>query len=78
MTLCLVGSAAAATVWAGSRLLELSDTFLYILLAIAAVPVVVLTIWTAGRAWHLEQRLSRGQDVDVPVFKLFHYFGRAS
>ena len=74
MTLCLVGSAAVTTVWAISKLMGVSDTVLLVLTAIVAIPVLALSVWTAGRAWHLERRLARGQDVDTPVFGVFHYF----
>lgn len=74
MTLCLVGSAALTTVWALSKLIGVSDTTMLVLAGLIMVPVVALSIWTAGRAWHLERRLSAGQDVDVPVFSIFHYF----
>jgi hypothetical protein len=76
MTLCLLGSAAAASVWAFAKLLGLPDVALYIAFAISAVPVLWATIWTAGRAWHVEQRLGRGLDVDTPVFQTTHYFSK--
>jgi hypothetical protein len=38
--------------------------------------VLWATGWTAGRAWHVERRLAQHLDVDVPVFKLGHYFKR--
>lgn len=72
-TLCLLGAAAAASVWAFSKLLGLPDSVLYGVMALSMIPVLWATAWTAGRAWHVEQRLSRGQDVDTPVFKLAHY-----
>jgi hypothetical protein len=74
LTFCLVGAAAAASVWAIVKLLGLPDSVLYVLLGLIAIPVLAATIWTAGRAWHVEQRLARGLDVDTPVFKLVYYF----
>jgi hypothetical protein len=74
MTLCLVGAAALTTVWAVTKLFGASDTVLYVLAAIVAVPVLWLSIWITGRAWYLERRLARGQDVDTPVYNLVHYF----
>jgi fatty acid desaturase len=74
MTLSLLGAAAAATVWAFVKLLGFPDTVLYVALAIAMIPVLWATVWTAGRAWHVEQLLARSLDVDTPVFKLGHYF----
>jgi hypothetical protein len=72
-TLCLLGAAAAATVWAFSKLLGMPDTVVYVGIALSMLPVLWATVWTAGRAWHVEQRLSRGQDVDTPVFQAGHY-----
>jgi hypothetical protein len=40
----------------------------------AFIPVLWGTVWTAGRAWHVERLLASGKDVDVPVFNLMHYF----
>jgi hypothetical protein len=74
MTLCLVGSAAVTTVWAITKLFGASDTVLMVLAAVVALPVLWLSIWIAGRAWYLERRLARGQDVDTPIYKMVHYF----
>ena len=74
MTLSLLGAAAAATVWAFVKLLGFPDPVLYVALVIAMLPVFWATVWTAGRAWHVEQLLARSLDVDTPVFKLGHYF----
>jgi hypothetical protein len=72
-TLCLLGSAAAAAVWAFSKLMGLPDSILLVLLGLSALPVLWATVWTAGRAWHVERRLAAGLDIDVPVFTLRHY-----
>jgi hypothetical protein len=77
MALSMLGAAAAATVWAASRLIGLPDTALYVLLGLAAIPVLWATIWSAGRAWHVERRLEDGLDIDRPIFKLLYYWGRA-
>jgi hypothetical protein len=74
LTFCLVGAAAAASVWAFSKLLGLPDSFLLALLGLSAVPVLAATIWTAGRAWHVERRLAQHLDIDTPVFKMAYYF----
>ena len=74
MTLCLVGAAALTTVWAVTRLFTASETVFVVLAALTAVPVLALSIWTAGRAWHVEKRMARGQDVDTPVYSVLHYF----
>jgi hypothetical protein len=74
LTFCLVGAAAAASVWAFSKLLGLPDTALYVMLGLVALPVVWSTMWTAGRAWHVERRLAEHKDIDSPVFKLGYYF----
>ncbi len=73
MTFTLTGAAAAAAVWALAKLLDLPDIMLYTAMAVAFVPVLWATVWTAGRAWHVEQLLSQDRDVDTPVFKLVHY-----
>lgn len=78
MTLCLVGSATVTTVWAVARLFEASIDTIKILAVISLIPVLALSIWTAGRAWHLEKRLARGQDVDAPVYNILHYFRNAN
>lgn len=44
------------------------------LMILSLVPAVIATIWTAGRAWHVERRLAQHQDIDVPVFQMRHYF----
>ncbi len=74
MTLCLVGAAAVTTVWAVARLFDAGNTVIVVLSGLIMIPVLALSIWTAGRAWHLERRLARGDDVDAPVFKVMHYF----
>ncbi len=78
LTLCLVGAAAAASVWAFSKLLGLPDTFLFGLLALAVIPVLWATVWTAGRAWHVERRLAQHFDIDAPVFKIGYYFRKGA
>ncbi len=78
MTLCLVGSAALTSVWAVAKLVGVSETTMMVMAAIAMLPVIALSIWTAGRAWHLERRLARGQDVDTPHFGVFHYFRKGA
>jgi hypothetical protein len=78
LTFCLVGAAAAASVWAVAKLIGLPDIALYVMLGLVAIPVLAATIWTAGRAWHVEQRLAQGLDVDTPVFKMAYYFRKAA
>lgn len=78
LTFCLVGAAAAASVWAFSKLIGLSDSVLYVLLALITIPVLWSTIWTAGRAWHVERRLAQHLDIDSPVFKLAYYFRKTA
>jgi hypothetical protein len=77
LTLCLVGAAAAASVWAFSKLIGLPDNALLVLLGFSAIPVIAATIWTAGRAWHVERRLAQHLDVDTPIFKLAYYFRKS-
>ena len=76
MMLCLVGSAAAITGWAVAKLIGLPDSMLLVLVGLLELPVLWLTIWTAGRAWHIERRLAAGKDMDPPVFKMLHYFNK--
>jgi hypothetical protein len=78
LTFCLVGAAAAASVWAFSKLLGLPDMVLNVLLGISAIPVLWATVWTAGRAWHVERRLASHMDIDAPVFKFAHYFRKTA
>ena len=67
-------AAFAAIIWAFSQLLGLPDTAMYVLMALGLIPVIWSTIWVAGRAWHVEQLLETGRDVDRPVFRAFYYF----
>jgi hypothetical protein len=78
LTFCLVGVAAAASVWAVSKLIGFPDSWLYGLLALAAIPVLYATIWTAGRAWHVERRLAQHLDIDTPVFRMAYYFRKTA
>ena len=64
LTFCLLGTAALTTIWVLSQGL----------MVIGLIPAVMATIWTAGRAWHVERRLAQHQDIDVPNFNLLHYF----
>jgi hypothetical protein len=73
MIFSMTGSAMLATVWAFSKLFGFPDFVMYGFMALGAIPVLWGTIWTAGRAWHVEKLLSTGQNVDVPVFNLTHY-----
>ena len=74
LTLCLVGAAAVASVWAFSKMLGFPDIVIEVLLVLVVIPILMATVWTASRAWHVEQRLARGQDIDTPVFKTLYYF----
>ena len=74
LMLCFTGSAMVATVWAFSKLIGFPDVVMYGLLAIGILPVLWVTIWTAGRAWHVEKLLAQHKDIDVPVFSLTYYF----
>jgi hypothetical protein len=76
LAFCKLGAAMVATVWATSRLFGFPDWLMYALIAVGAIPVLWATLWTAGRAWHVERRLSENLDIDTPVFTLGHYFKR--
>ena len=73
LMLCFLGSAMVATVWAFAKLIGVPDLLMYAVMALGVIPVVWATVWTAGRAWHVERLLASGKDVDVPVFNLSHY-----
>ena len=77
LTFCLVGVASVASVWAFSKMLGLPDIVIEVLLGLAVIPILLATFWTAGRAWHVEQRLARGQDIDTPVFKTAYYWRKS-
>ncbi len=74
LTLCLLGTAALTTIWAFSKLLGLPEVLSEGLMVLGLIPAIIATVWTAGRAWHVERRLAQHQDIDVPNFKLLHYF----
>jgi hypothetical protein len=73
--LALVFSATSivAVAWAFVRLLGLPDFILWGLLALGAIPVIWVTLWTAGRTWQVEQLLEKGHDADQPAFELGAY-----
>lgn len=71
---CFTGSAMVAIVWAASKLIGLPDMFMFVLMALGTLPVLWVTVWTAGRAWHVEKLLAAHKDIDVPVFSLTYYF----
>ena len=73
MILSMTGAAMLATVWAFSKLFGFPDIVMYGFMVLGAIPVLWGTVWTAGRARHVEQLLASGKDIDVPVFKLMHY-----
>jgi hypothetical protein len=77
LTLCLLGTAALTTIWAFSKLLGLPEVLTQGLMVLGLVPAIVATIWTGGRAWHVERRLAQHQDIDVPNFQLLHYFKKS-
>ena len=77
LVFCKAGAAMVATVWAVSKLFDFPDWMMLGLMALGAIPVLWATVWTAGRAWHVEQLLSRHQDIDKPVFEFAHYFKKA-
>lgn len=74
LTLSLIGAATVASVWAFCKMIGLPNYVLEAALVLSVIPIVIATVWTAGRAWHVEQRLEEGLDVDQPVFALRHYF----
>src|SRR5438874_12539874 len=77
MTITMLGSALAATIWAFSQLFGLPDSIMEVIVGLGAIPVIIAAVWTAGRAWYIERRLEDGHDVDPPVFSLTYYLKRA-
>jgi hypothetical protein len=73
LILCFTGSAMVATVWAFAKLIGVPDLVMYGVMVLGMVPVAWTTVWTAGRAWHVERLLASQKDIDVPVFTLSHY-----
>jgi hypothetical protein len=74
LMLCFTGSAMVSTVWAFAKLIGVPDMVMYGVMALGVIPVVWATVWTAGRAWHVERLLASAKDIDVPVFNLSFYF----
>jgi hypothetical protein len=74
LTLTLCGAAAITSAWAFSKLMGFPDTIMLGIMALIAIPVLWATIWTGGRAWHVERRLAQHLDVDAPVYRLGYYF----
>ena len=77
LMLCFSASAMVATIWAFAKLLGVPDMLMYGVMTLGMIPVAWVTIWTAGRAWHVEQLLAAHKDVDVPVFSMTHYFRKS-
>jgi hypothetical protein len=76
LALVMTGTSVVAVVWAFVTLLGLPDFILWGLVVLGIVPVVWTTLWTAGRAWHVERLLEKGGDIDQPVFTLGAYLGK--
>jgi hypothetical protein len=74
LILCFTGSAMVATVWAFAKLIGVPDLVMYGVMALGVIPVVWATVWTGGRAWHVERLLAQHKDIDTPVFSMMHYF----
>lgn len=74
LMLCFTGSAMVATIWALSKLIGLPDMIMLGVMALGVIPVVWVTVWTAGRAWHVEKKLAAHMDIDTPVFNMMYYF----
>lgn len=76
LTVTKLGASFAAVIWALAQLLGLPDIIMYALMALALIPIAWATLWVAGRAWHVEQLLESGQDVDRPVFEALYYWNK--
>ncbi len=77
LVLTKLGAAMAVSVWAFSKLLGLPEWLMFALMALGIIPVIWATVWTAGRAWHVERRLAAHLDIDTPVFTVGHYFRKS-
>jgi len=73
LALVFFATSILAVAWALVKLLGLPDFVLWGLLALGAIPVIWVTLWTAGRSWHVEHLLEKGDDADQPVFELDAY-----
>lgn len=67
----------AACIWAVAWALGLPNVILVVLLALGLFPVLWATVWTAGRAWHVESLLGAGKDVDQPMYRIGEYLPRS-
>lgn len=76
LALVFAGTSVTAVLWALVTLLGLPQVFLWGLAALGTIPVIWATVWTAGRAWHVERLLEKGGDIDQPVFSIRAYFRR--
>ena len=74
LILCFTSSAMVATVWAFAKLIGVPDLVMYGVMVLGIIPVVWATVWTGGRAWHVERLLAQHKDIDTPVFSMMHYF----
>jgi hypothetical protein len=72
-----LGAAFAAVIWAFCQIVGLPNVVMYVLMGLGLIPVIWATVWVGGRAWHVEQLLETGRDVDRPVFKAFYYWKKS-
>lgn len=60
------------------KLVGLPDIVLWVLLVLGLIPAIWVTIWTALRAWHVENRLEDGLDIDEPSFDIKVYLRKVA
>src|SRR5215213_2447711 len=53
-----------SVIWAFVTLVGLPELVLWALVPIGMIPAIWATVWTAGRAWHVERLLEKGGDTD--------------
>jgi hypothetical protein len=73
LALLFSGASVAAVIWVIVWALGLPGIIFQGLLVLGSVPVAWATLWTAGRAWHVESLIGAGKDVDQPVFRIGEY-----
>lgn len=78
LTFSLLSAAFVTTIWAFDHLIGLNESISRIVMLAGIIPAAWASIWIAGRAWYIEQRLAQNKDIDTPVFKLMHYFQKRS
>lgn len=72
----LLSAFSVSGIWALTHLFGMSEGLSDIFMLLGLIPPIAASVWIAGRAWYVERRLAQHLDVDTPVFKMLHYFGK--